>query len=38
MIDLLFDVLYGCGIVLSIAVTVGLIVAFVYLFKAIKDM
>ena len=38
MIDLLLDVLCGCGIVLSVGITIALIVAFVMLFKSISDM
>ena len=33
MVQLLLDVLCGCGIVLIIGVTIGLIVAFIYAFK-----
>ena len=33
MVDLLLDVLCGCRIVLAIGITIGLIVAFIYMFK-----
>ena len=35
MVDLLLDVMCGCGIVISIATTIGLIVAFINLFKSL---
>ena len=38
MFDLLVNVLCGCGIALSIGITIALIVAFVMLFKSISDM
>lgn len=33
MVDLLLDVLCGCGIVLSIGATISLIASFIYAFK-----
>ena len=38
MKQLLSDVIYGCGIVLIITITIAVILAFIYLLKDIKDM
>ena len=38
MAQLLVDVICGCGIVLSIAITIAFILAFVYLFKSILEL
>ena len=38
MDQLFSDVIYGCGIVLSITITIAFILAFIYLFKSILDL
>ena len=38
MAQLLVDVICGCGIVLSIAITIASILAFIYLFKNLLDL
>ena len=38
MSQLLVDVICGCGIVLSIAITIAFILVFIYLFKGLLDL
>lgn len=38
MEQLFSDVIYGCGIVLIITITIAFILAFIYLFKSLLDL